>query len=115
MTGHSHHTIPGKLFANLHVTNDAGKKVTLVWSEDDSPKTQDIDNGQSVDISKSVESAAEKRPSYLFQVHEYGTQNNLLINGQQTFNVEPAEDPHNVQYIEISSGILSIVLLSILY
>lgn len=105
MTGHAHELIPGKLFANLHVTNDAGKKVTLVWSEDDSPKTQDIEDGKSVYISKSLDKSAETKPSYAFQVHEYGTDNTLLINGQSEFSVIPSEKQEAVQNIEITSGL----------
>ena len=106
MMGHSrsHELVPGKLYANLHVSNNAGKKVTLVWSEDDSPMTQDIDNGESVDIKKSIDSpGGAKKPSYDFQVREYDTNNNLLINGQQTYTIQPTEEETNVQYIEISA------------
>lgn len=105
MPGYAHGTIPGKLFANLHIGNHAGKKVTLVWSEDDSPKTRELIDGESVDIIKTLDADKEGRmPSYEFQVREYDTGNNLMINGQKTYTVIPSEDQNNIQFIEISPG-----------
>ena len=107
MPGNQHDTIPGKLYANLHVGNHAGKKVTLVWSEDDSPITRDMVDGESIDILKTVDSAKSvdgKTPSYEFQVREFDTGNNLMINGQKTYTVTTSEDPNNIQFIEIAPG-----------
>ena len=111
----SHNTIPGKLYANLHVGNHAGKKVTLVWSEDDSPKTRDMVDGESVDILKSVDLSQTKNgniPSYEIQVREFDTGNNLMINGQKTYTVTTTEDPNNTQFIEITpEGLLNVYYL----
>ena len=99
--------IPGKLYANLHVGNHAGKKVTLVWSEDDSPRTRDMIDGESIDILKTVDLSKEKdgnAPSYDIQVREFDTGNNLMINGQKTYTVKTTEDPKDTQFIEITPG-----------
>lgn len=107
MTGHLHDTIPGKLYANLHVGNRAGKKVTLVWSEEDSPKTRDMADGETIDIIKTFsadKSKDGKMPSYDFQVREFDTGNNLMINGQKTYTVKTSDDPNNVEFIEIAPG-----------
>lgn len=90
------------LYINLHVTNNAGKKVTLVWSEDDSPKTEDIENEASRNLTKIIRTSDDRLPEYEFQVHEFGTNRNLLINGQQTFTITPSDDEEAVTYINIS-------------
>ena len=106
MTGHAHDTIPGQLFANLHIGNYAGKKVTLVWSEEDSPKSRDIEDGESVDIRKTIpagEGGVAGKPSYDFQVREYDTGNNLMINGENTYTVTTSDDPQSIQFVEITA------------
>lgn len=97
----------GKVFyVNLQVINEAGKKVTLVWSEDDSPQTRDIENMDIANLTKKIIMSDDLLPLYEFQVHEFGSNRNLLINGQQIFTVTPSDDPESMTYIEITqSGI----------
>ena len=82
--------------------NDAGKKVTLVWSEDDSPQTRDIENQNVANLTKRIVMQDDLLPLYEFQVHEFGTNRNLLINGQQIFTVTPSDDPESMTYIDIT-------------
>ena len=103
-------------YINLSVTNNAGKKVTLVWSENDSPKTRDIENGQSLNLTKTIQALPEELPSYEFQVHEYGTQTNLLINGERSFTLVPSDDADSVSYIVISaSGMFQVLFCKIMH
>ena len=105
----------GKVFyVNLQVTNEAGKKVTLVWSEDDSPQTRDIDNLGAANLTKKIIMSDDLLPLYEFQVHEFGTNRNLLINRQQIFTVTPSDDPESMTYIDITqSGKLKLPFLSV--
>ena len=91
-------------YINLEVSNNAGKKVTLVWSENDSPKTQDIENGERTNLSKIITTPEKELPSYDFQVHEFGSTNDLLINGQNVFTLTPSADPTEITYIAITSA-----------
>ena len=89
-------------YINLEVNNNAGKKVTLVWSEDDSPQTRDIEDGQTVNLTKTIHSSTSDLNEYEFKVHEFDTNNNLLINGAEAFTIKPSNDPATRTYIRIT-------------
>ena len=91
-------------YINLEVNNNAGKKVTLVWSEDDSPQTRDIEDGQTVNLTKTIHSSANDLNEYEFKVHEFDTNNNLLINGAEAFTIKASNDPATRTYIRITSS-----------
>lgn len=67
----------------------------MVWSEDDSPQTRDIEDGQTVNLTKTIHSSANDLNEYEFKVHEFDTNNNLLINGAEAFTIKASNDPAN--------------------
>ena len=93
-------------YINLHITNNAGKKVTLVWNENTSPQTQDIESGKAANLTKMIRIADDNLPQYEFQVHEFGTNKNLLINGKGSFTLMPSSDPASVSYIELTPSVI---------
>ena len=64
-------------YINLEVNNNAGKKVTLVWSEDDSPQTRDTEDGQTVNLTKTIHSSPNDLNEYEFKGHEFDTVDSL--------------------------------------
>jgi hypothetical protein len=91
-------------YVNLYVLNKAGQKVTVqvVWDERVGPETLEIDEGEAKNISKSIATSPNQLPNYEFQIHEYGSNKNLLINGHPSYTLTPNEDSHAVTMIEIT-------------
>ena len=91
-------------YVNLYVLNKAGQKVTVqvVWDEKVGPETLEIDEGEAKNISKSISTSPNQLPNYEFQIHEYGSNKNLLINGHPSYTLTPNEDSHAVTMIEIT-------------
>ena len=89
---------------NLYVLNKAGQKVKVqvVWDEKVGPETLEIPEGEAQNITKEIYTSPNELPNYEFQIHEYGTDKNLLINGHSSFTLTPTDDAHAVTMIEIT-------------
>ena len=89
---------------NLYVLNKAGQKVKVqvVWDEKIGPETLEINEGEAQNISKEIYTSPNQLQNYEFQIHEYGTNKNLLINGHSSFTLTPTDDAHTVTVIEIT-------------
>lgn len=91
-------------YVNLVVANEAGQKVTVevMWDENTEPQTIDIENRETGNVSRRIMTSTNQLPNYEFQIHEYGTDKNLLINGSPSFTLAPSSDPDTLTYIKIT-------------
>uniref|UniRef100_A0A7M5VBW7 Uncharacterized protein n=1 Tax=Clytia hemisphaerica TaxID=252671 RepID=A0A7M5VBW7_9CNID len=87
---------------NLFVLNKAGQKVTVQVVWDEQVETLEINEGEAKNITKEIYTSPNQLPNYEFQIHEYGTDKNLLINGHPKFTLTPSDDAHAVTMIEIT-------------